>query len=92
MKKYSVLAQITKHCFEGELERLKIEYEDDHTMRVEVMYTDRDEFHLFYIVEVHLESRSIDFEEHYCNYGRDYINLQRNMKFEHELHDYLFPQ
>ena len=90
MKKFSALSDITTTYLNGTLERLKIEYEDDNTMRAEVMYTDKDEYHLYYIVDIHQETMDVQFVEHYCNYGRDFINIKRNKLFEDSLKNYLF--
>ena len=37
------------------------------------------------------ENETIDFMEHYCNYGRDFINLKRNIPFEKAMTSYFFP-
>lgn len=90
MEKFSDLKTITKEHLNGQLEKLKVEYEDDKTMRIEVSYTDYDEYHLFYIVEANRETKHLSFVEHYCNYGRDFIRLKPNKPFEQAFTSYLF--
>lgn len=91
MEKFHDVAEITEKHLNGHLVRLRVDYEDDITMKVEVAYEDEDQFHLFYDICVHRENESIRFMEHYCNYGRDYINLKRNIPFEHDMTEYFFP-
>ena len=92
MKKYSELRHIVYEYLDGELDKLKIEYEDDDTMRVEVAYVDKDLYHLFYIVDVHQLEETLQYKEHYCNYGRDFITLKPNKPFEASLKKYLFNE
>lgn len=92
MEKFSALKSITKQFLNGDLEKLKIEYEEDNIMRVEISYVDHDDYHLFYIVDAHRDTHKVDFVEHYCNYGRDFINLKPNRLFEKVFTQYLFPQ
>jgi len=90
MEKFSNLKEITKALLNGELEKLKVEYEDDRIMRIEIAYVDHDDYHLFYITEADRQKKQITFIEHYCNYGRDFINLKHSAAFDKALQAYLF--
>ncbi len=92
MKKFSELQELTKSYLNGDLDKLKVEYEDDNQMRVEVAYTDKDHYHLFYVVDINQANQHVDFIEHYCNFGRDYINLVPCDRFEKALKEYLFKE
>ena len=90
MEKFSDLKGITKTLLNGDLEKLKVEYEDDTIMRIEVSYVDHDDYHLFYIIEANRHTEQVKFIEHYCNYGRDFINLKHSASYDKALLAYLF--
>jgi hypothetical protein len=92
MHKFSDLKVLVEHHLNGHLEKLRVDYEDDITMRMEFAYLDDDEFHLYYDICVHTERETIDFLEHYCNFGRDFINLSPFQVFEEAVRHYLFDK
>ena len=90
MHKFSDMKVLVEQHLNGHLEKLKVEYEDDVTMRMEFGYLDDDQYHLFYDVKVHTDTYLVEFLEHYCNYGRDYINLKHSQAFDSAVQAYLF--
>lgn len=90
MQKFSELKSLVETHLNGHLEKLKVEYQDDVTMKMEFYYLDDDDYHMFYDVLVHTETHKVDFLEHYCNFGRDYITLKQHKPFEHAVHHYFF--
>jgi len=92
MHKFSDMKVLVEDHLNGHLEKLRVDYEDDITMRMEFAYLDDDDYHLFYDVCVHSEQGTVDFREHYCNYGRDFIPLKPHHRFEEAVRHYLFHQ
>jgi hypothetical protein len=86
------MKRLVEDHLDGQLERLRVEYDDNVTMKMEFVYKSDDECHMVYVVCVHIVNETIRFLEHFCNYyGREYIDVRSVGRFERALHDHLFP-
>lgn len=93
MHKFNDLKQLVEDHLDGRLERLRVEYDDDVTMKMEFVYVADDECHMVYVVCVHIVNETVQFLEHYCNYyGREYIEVKPHLRFDRALHEHLFTQ
>lgn len=90
MEKYVFLQSITRKYLHGDLSKLKMEYENDDSTVVDVIYEDDNKYSFDYKIEVNNSSQEVKFITHYCNYCSDQIILKRFKRFESALCNCLF--
>ena len=90
MDKYSFIKDLTKQYLDGNLSKVKMEYEGSDSTIVDVVYHDGNPYAFIYRFEVTLSTRDITFIKHYCVYNSDEIKLKRDPQFEKAVLQYLF--
>lgn len=90
MEKYVNIREIVKTSIDGMLEKLTMQYENDHDLHIELEYKDKSDYRYGYEMIINRDTMEVDFITHLLLNGLDHVTLKRNPSLEAGVLNYLF--
>ena len=90
MEKYKNLKNIVLNSLNGDLDKLTMQYENDHDLHIELEYKDQSEYRYRYEMIIEKFKKQIDFISHTLISGLDHPSLTRNQELEIGVFNYFF--
>ena len=91
MEKYSRFAKLTNQYLHGNLEKLEVEYNDDKSVTLTIVYKDTNEYRFDYEIQIDIPKHMVDFASHVSEGYLNRIQLSRETAFEQAVCNELFP-
>ena len=91
MEKYSHFAKLTSQFLHGSLEKLEVDYNDDHTMTLKIFYKDNNEYRFDYEIQVDIPKHMVEYATHVSEGYMNRVTLSREQAFEQAALNELFP-
>ena len=90
MKEYAEIASITNQYLGGSLDRLTIEYKEENSLFISILYCGDHDILYDYDIEVDSSNKKFSFLGHHSKSMLHKFSLDRDTKFELALTTYLF--
>lgn len=90
MEKYNRFAALTNQFLHGNLERLEVDYNDDHSVTLKIMYADNNEYRFDYEMQLDLSDHLVEYALHISEGYMNRVELSREIAFEQAVCNELF--
>ena len=91
MEKYSRFAKLTTEFLNGDLEKLEVAYNDDHSVTLTIVYKDTNEYRFDYEIQVDIPKHMVEYASHMSEGYLNRVELGRESAFEQAVCNELFP-
>jgi hypothetical protein len=93
MEKYNRFAELTSQFLHGNLEKLEVDYNDDHTVTLNIFYADNNEYRFDYKITLDINHHLVEYATHVSEGYLNRVELTRESAFEKAVCNELFqPQ
>lgn len=90
MEKFNRFAKLTNQFLQGNLEKLEVDYNDDHSVTLKIMYADQNEYRFDYEMTLDISGHLVEYATHISEGYLNRVELTRESAFEQAVCSELF--
>lgn len=90
MEKFNSFARLTKEFLQGTMSKLEIQYEDDNSVLLKVLYEDTNQYRYDYEMHIDLLQHLVDYATHLSKGYLSRVELSREQAFEQAITNAFF--